>query len=409
MNKFTPLIAVSMLLLSCSRMESVERSEAMRASPGPESSLLSDSLEQWRQRNEHLALNIKWLEKNPQKELIFGPCHISAGAYAKALKPLLKLKGKNFMRGLKENFQFYEVYGKDQWGEILLTSYYSPVIKGSRKPTSKFSQALYRMPDDLVLISLKDFISDHIVDEDSYSRGLLPAKLEYDKAGKISKISPYYSRQEIDGDLALKGKGLELVYVDPIDAFFLQIQGSGLVELEDGSRLSLGYAGQNGHRYYSIGKSLFDIIPQEQMSKDKLVTYLKSLDPQKRRDLLFENPSYVFFKELNQKEGVTTFGPSVIDKRTLAIDYRVFPLGGMAFIDFSSPSIKTQKELQDFTSDQLVREGRFVFAHDSGGAIKGPGRADLYWGTGDIASYNAGVMRHRGKMWFLAPRDCREI
>ncbi len=406
---FITLTSISLLALSCARLESVEREKAMRTSHGPEQSLLTQSLSDWKERSEQLKLNIDWLEKTPEKELVFGSCRLTSQEYANALRPLLDLSNDDFVAALGKGFQFFEVYGKDQWGEILLTSYYSPVVKGSKKRTEKFSQALYSVPKDLVMISLKDFVIDEIVEEGSYSRSQLPGRAQYDEEGNLIKISPFYSRREIDGEKALEGRRLELAYVDPIDAFFLQIQGSGLIEFEDGSQVSLGYAAQNGHRYYSIGKSLFDIIPQEEMSKDKLVGHLRSLSLEQRNELLYENPSYVFFRELEHTQGQTTFGPTVMDRRTLAVDYRVFPLGGIAFIDFNGPEILTRDDLKKFSVDQLKREGRFVFAHDSGGAIKGPGRADLYWGKGELASYNAGVMRHRGKMWFLAPRDCREI
>ncbi len=397
------------MLISCSRVEVNKRGEAMRSSHGPEKSLIESSILNWNERSEQLKLNIEWLEKTPEKELVFGECRISSQEYANSLKSLLGLDHSEFKRTLSQDFKFFEVYGKDKWGEILLTSYYSPVVKGSKRRSEKFSQALYATPKDLVMISYKDFISDEILTDGGYSRGQLPALIEYDRDGKVSQISPFYSRREIDAGGVLQGKGLELAYVDPIDAFFLQIQGSGLIEFEDGTKLSLGYAAQNGHRYYSIGKSLFDIIPQDEMSKDKLVSYLRSISEKDRDELLFENASYVFFRELDDKSGQTTFGPTVIDRRTIAVDYRVFPLGGLAFLDFNSPKILTKSELHSFSADALEREGRFVFAHDSGGAIKGPGRADLYWGEGDIASYNAGVMRHRGKLWFVAPKNCRTL
>lgn len=403
------LFLITMTFVSCARVEVNQREEAMRASYGPESFLLEQSLLSWKERDKQLELNISWLEKTPEKELVFGACHLSSQEYANSLRALLKLSREDFKKTLLQSFKFFEVYGKDHWGEVLLTSYYSPVVKGSRRRTEEFSRALYAVPKDLVMISYNDFVNDEIIAEGSYSRGELPALIEYDEKGKVSKIAPYFSRREIDSDGVLKGRGLELAYVDPVDAFFLQIQGSGVIEFSDGTKLALGYAAQNGHRYYSIGKSLFDIIPQDEMSKDKLVSYLGSLEVEQRDELLFENPSYVFFRKLEHRKGQTTFGPTVIDKRTIAVDYRVFPLGALAFLDFNSPEILTKEELQSFSSEQLKREGRFVFAHDSGGAIKGPGRADLYWGEGKLASYNAGVMRHRGKMWFVAPKNCEQV
>ncbi len=408
MKFYSKLIFCGLLVLgsSCSRLEVVEKEQALRLSSGPDLNFLNQAVTQWPNRDEHIQMSISWLEKVPNKELSFGACRINAQDYATSLRSLLDKNDLEFVKAIHDSYDFMEVYGKDKWGEILLTSYYSPVIKGSKKPNSLYSQALYAMPDDLIMIDMKDFVERGIIEEELYSRAQLPAKIVYGEKGEILGVKPFFSRKEIDEDGLLKGKGLELAYVDPIDAFFLQIQGSGLIEFEDGTRVFLGYAAQNGHRYYSIGKSLFDIIPQEEMSKDKLVSYLRELPLDERNLLLFENPSYVFFRDLNQEKGQTTFGPPVIDKRTIAIDYRVLPMGALAFLDFDSPRIKTVEELKAFEVNQLEREGRFVLAHDSGGAIKGAGRADLFWGMGDIASYNAGVMRHRGKLWFLAPKAC---
>ena len=406
------ILAISLFhctfMSSCSRQNIVDRSKAMRESSGPETELLNQAIMSWpkEKREEHIDLSVQWLNKRESQTLEFGSCSLKASEYANEIS---KLKGKNdqeFLHLLQSDYRFYEVYGKDEWGEVLLTSYYSPVIQGSKRPSEKFSQALYSTPKDLYMISLGEFKRAGIFAPDAYSKDSLAARVEFNKEGQIIKIGPYFSRYEIDRLGSLENRGLVLAYVDPIDAFFLQIQGSGLVELEGGEILSLGYDAQNGHRYYSIGKSLFHKIPPEEMSKDRIVSYLRSLSREERNKLFDENPSYVFFRTLERNIGQTTFGPDVIDRRTIAIDYKVFPLGALGFIDFLSPRISDYNEFESFTPDDLEREGRFVLAHDSGGAIKGTGRVDLYWGKGDIASLNAGVMRHRGSLWFLVPKNC---
>lgn len=405
------LLKFALIFCSCSRNEIKSPQEAMRPSTGPEHLTMEQAISNWSQpiRDEHLKLNIKWLLKRPERQLTFGKCELPARDYAQSLTELLEKDDKTVMNLIRQKFKFFEVYGKDEWGEVLLTSYYSPVIKGSRVPTEKFTQPLYRTPKDLTVVDMGSYIEKEIIQSEEDSKGLTAGRMIKDRHGKIYKVIPFFSRLEIDRELALKGRGLELAYVDPIDAFFLQIQGSGVIEFADGTSMSLGYAAQNGHRYYSIGKSLFDIIPKDEMSKNKLVHYLKSLTERERNYILDKNQSYVFFRELETKFGQTTYGPSVIAKRTVAIDYRVFPMGGVAFLDFLSPQITTYEDLEKFNHDALEPEGRFVLAHDSGGAIRGPGRVDLYWGKGEFASYNAGVMRHKGQMWFLVPSQCGEV
>lgn len=328
----------------------------------------------------------------------FGENKISESDYSNSLKYLVKIFEKNknpkdFLKIIKENFDFYEVYGGQNQGEILLTSYYEPVIYGSLKPTKKFSRPLYRVPNDLVEISLKDFKEENFpvkIEKPRTIYGRITPTPENDIKGKVI---PYYSRSEIDQKLSLKGKKLEICYVDPVDSFFLQVQGSGTIILEKGKKIRVGYAGQNGWNYHPIGKELTDIIPIEEINLEKIENHLSTLPSDQKENLMAKNPSYVFFKELATRP-LSTLGVEVIDGRTLATDLKFFPKGALAFLVFEGPAFEPGK-----------RYSRLVLDSDTGGAIKGGGRADLFWGSGPIAKKYAGNIKSKANLYYLAPNS----
>lgn len=328
----------------------------------------------------------------------FGQNKISEKDYSDSLKYLVKSYEKNknpkeFLKIIQKNFDFYQVYGGQREGEILLTSYYEPVISGSLKPSKKFSRPLYRVPSDLVEISLKEFKEESFpvkIEKPRTIYGRLAPTPENDIKGKVI---PYYSRSEIDQKLSLKGKKLEICYVDPVDSFFLQVQGSGTIILENGKNIRVGYGGQNGWNYHPIGKELTDVIPIEEMTLERIENHLSTLPSDKKEDLMAKNPSYVFFKELTTKP-LSTLGVEVIDGRTLATDLKFFPKGALAFLTFDGPTFEPEK-----------RYSRLVLDLDTGGAIKGGGRADLFWGRGPIAKKYAGNMKSKANLYYLAPNS----
>jgi len=208
---------------------------------------------------------------------------------------------------------------------------------------------------------------------------------------------PYYSRGEIDEAELLKGQQLELAWVEnPIDVFFMHIQGSGIVRLPDGSHLSLGYAAQNGRPYRSIGRLLIDEgkIPQEEMSMQRLRRYL-SENPDQRNEIFRFNESYVFFRVL-ENGPLGSLDVPVTAGRTLATDGRLFPKGALAWIQTQIPVIDEVGRLAGWRPI-----ARFVLNQDTGGAIRGLQRADLYFGTGDEPGALAGYMNRPGKIFFL--------
>jgi membrane-bound lytic murein transglycosylase A len=392
--------SILLTLLSCQRAPIEEASEALRVArkvPVLQDDLLFEGLA------EAVDQKIEFLEQRfpGNRDLVFGQTLFTVSEYLSGLRhfqTLLKTieHPELLFAAIKSDFDFYEVYGRNHWGEIFLTSYYEPVIPGSREKTDEFSQALYRTPSDLVEVSLSDFSGD-------FGRyRVLRGRISPGRtlAGN-QQLVPYFDRREIDGKERLKGKGLELAWVDPVDAFFLQIQGSGTVTFSDGDTLRVGYAQQNGQRYEALGKFLTHAIPLREMSLQRIETYLRQQSRSQIMEYLYKNPSYVFFRELDTRP-ITSIGAEVIDGRTIATDRRYFPKGTLAFMSFEKPVFKSSDILAP--PDDWESVGRFVFDQDVGGAIRGTGRVDLFWGSGDEAKRYAGVMKGTGRLYYMAPK-----
>lgn len=335
------------------------------------------------------------LQQDPDKPMQFGPVVITRAQYVAALDRLTTmLRGPSsleekisFIRG---NFRFFEIYGDRRWGEVLLTSYYEPIIKGSTKPSPQYPYPLYAKPSDLVTIDLKSF-AERFKGENSLK-------------GRIfdGKVVPFYTREEIDAKGALRGKQLELCWVDPIEAFFLHIQGSGTVKLEDGKEIFVTYADKNGHRYEAIGKFLKERIAPRAVTMQRVEAALRAMPARERDQLLYKNPSYVFFT-LSAKRAITSLGIPATPGRTIAVDPKFAPKGALALLSFAKPIL--EKDAAS-TSDPIgaLQVSRLVLDQDSGGAITGTGRVDLFWGRGDEAKRYAGIMQHRARLFYLAPR-----
>jgi len=191
-----------------------------------------------------------------------------------------------------------------------------------------------------------------------------------------------------------------LAWVDPIDAFFLEIQGSGVVKFPNGKELRLGYAAQNGHPYVPIGKHLIGVIPKEKITLRAIEDHLRSLPPEESRKIMNLNPSYVFFRKL-QGAGLTYFGTEVSAGRTIATDQAFFPKGALAYLEFEKPNFSSAVDAEPVS---WTKTARFVFDQDTGGAIRGPHRVDLFWGKGSDAKQAAGVMKGKGRLVYMVPR-----
>jgi membrane-bound lytic murein transglycosylase A len=261
-----------------------------------------------------------------------------------------------------------------------MTGYYEPVLPGSRARSDRFQHPVYGVPEDLVAVDLENMHPE--------LKGL---RLR----GRVSgnRLIPYWTRAEIEARNALAAPIVAWVE-DPVELFFLQIQGSGQIELASGERLRLGYADQNGHPYRSLGRYLVQRgeMALEQTSMQGIKAWAAA-NPRKLREALDANPSYVFFREMPAGDGpLGTLGVPLTAAYSLAVDPRSVPLGAPVFLATTMP-----------LSAQPLQ--RLMAAQDTGGAIRGAARADFFWGTGAEAGALAGRMRQQGRMWILWPRD----
>ena len=273
-------------------------------------------------------------------EFQFGERKISRENYRRALEALLPEMEDfdRFHSFVDRNFEFYEVYGNEAKGEVFSTGYYDPLMRGSRKAVQGFSEPIYRTPPDLVAVDLKAYAEkspdfkplQNLVVEMKSKTPSWKGRLLEEKGSR--KVVPYFRRSEIQRQRPLAGKGLEIVYLDPIDAFFLEIEGSGLVILENGKKIRVGYDSANGAPYTAIGKFLLPFIPKEQMSMQRIRKHLETLNRDQQQELFDKNESYVFFRELDS--GSLTFsGAEVTPMRTIASDSFLFPKGTLGFLE----------------------------------------------------------------------------
>lgn len=412
MRNFAFALAIC-LVAGCARGPIKNPEQAMR--PAKSQPILSDDLD-FGSLTRGLDANIKRLKETPSTDeyLRFGPTRLAKSRYIASLEFLLaeaKLdpSGERFKKSLRENFDAYEVYGQNDWGQVFITSYFEPVIDGSRSPTERFSQPLFGIPKNMVVVDLDSFakarpslqaLQGTALEQRSKSnqlRGILvPPKSPNDPA----RITAFPDRSNIVSG-SLNGHAAELAWVDPIDAFFLEIQGSGVVRLEDGSEFKVGYAAQNGHPYVAIGKHLRHAIPLEKMSLQTIESHLRSLPRAEARKIMDLNPSYVFFRPL-PGSGVTFFGTEVVTGRTIATDQTYFPKGALAFLEFDKPLFASNDATEPIAWEKT---SRFVLDQDTGGAIRGPHRVDLFWGRGDAAKQSAGVIKNRGRLVYFVPRQ----
>lgn len=281
-----------------------------------------------------------------------------------------------------QNFKPYQTTNIDGTADGLITGYYEPLLKGSRIKTANYTNPLYSKPDDLVTVELDSLYPD----------------LRYKRIrGRLvgNKLVPYYSRAEIESETSPIKQNAFIYIDDIIDVFYLHVQGSGLVQLDNGEQIHVGYADQNGYTYNSIGRLLVERgeLPIENASMNGIKNWAKA-NPKKLRDLLNENPSYVFFRELpaGLPGPLGALGVPVLAERSVAIDPKFVPLGAPVFLSTTQPN-------------SPVPLKRLMMAQDTGGAIKGGVRADFFWGSGADAGAKAGAMKQTGKIWVLLPKE----
>ncbi len=325
----------------------------------------------------------------PETPFTYGDLRYSAPEMAASTELFLQivetLEGRERDAAIRERFLVFE--SRNERGAAFFTGYFEPVLPGSLAATERFRAPLYAVPADLVSVDLGPYAD----------AGMLPAELRGKSLrGRIQgrKLVPYDDRGRISAGNSLAGRAEPLAWVaDEIELFFLQVQGSGLIRLEDGSLLRVNYADQNGHPYRAIGRLLRDRIPPEQMSLQALEAWLRA-NPALVREVLDYNPSYTFFRRVEEGP-LGNIQVPLTAGRSLAMDARLAPKGGLAWIETTLPSAASAPPLP-------LR--RFGVVQDTGGAITGHGRVDIFWGTGPEAGRIAGPFKQEGRVLLLVAR-----
>lgn len=325
----------------------------------------------------------------PEREFVFGADRYSAAHMIRSLtvfKDFLDTRpsADELRSFLRDQYVVYRSLGSDGSGRVLFTGYYEPFLQGSLRQTETYRYPVYGMPEDLVQIDLSLF-------SPKFNGERITARIDN------RQVLPYFDREDISFDNRLGGKAEVLAWVDSrVDLFFLQIQGSGRIFLEEGGAINVHYRTSNGHPYRSIGRLLIEEekIDPRRMSMQQIRQYLNE-HPEEIRRILTHNPSYIFFQI--EKEGPTgALGIELTPGRSIAIDRRLFPDAALAFAESKKPLIDGRGGIAAWTD-----LNRFVLSQDTGGAIRGPGRADLFWGNGRYAEMAAGHMQHPGRLFFF--------
>ena len=289
-------------------------------------------------------------------------------------------------RRVRETFVFYELRREYSSPSILLTGYFEPVLEGNWVADGEYRYPLYGRPEDL---------HEQMPAEDFPETGVSRRMVRMEGGQAV----PYYSRRQIDTEGALRGRGLELVWLrDPWERFVLHIQGSGQVRLPDGMTIRVGYAASNGRPYRAIGRYLREqgYLDEKEISMQRIREFLQS-NPGRAEEILNINERYIFFRSLADSEGPQgALGVSLTPGRSIATDLALFPPGALAYLVSRCPDLDESGKLAGW---KTLR--RFVLNQDAGGAILGPERVDLFFGTGDRAGRAAGEMKEEGKIYFL--------
>ncbi|MFH1581586.1 MAG: MltA domain-containing protein [Pseudomonadota bacterium] len=337
-----------------------------------------------------ICKSISYLQKVPSdRTFMFGEDRFTADHLIKSLQYFLtyiqaKPSKHDLNRFIRSNFWIYRSIGGNGSGNVLFTGYYEPILEGSLKQSDEFSFPLYAWPDDLAVINLSLFSPE------------FSGKKIIGRCFK-NTVVPYYERREIELQGCLEDTAEPIAWVkDRVDLFFLQIQGSGKIYLNNGKTINVHYHTSNGRPYKSVGNYLIEKgkIPRSEMSMQKIRAYLRD-NPKELDTILHYNPSYVFFK-IEDDGPLGCLDVKLTPGRSIALDRKIFPKAALAFIE-------TKKPLIDGTGKIHIWKNynRFVLNQDTGGAILGPGRADMFFGNGIYAKIAAGHMQHPGKLYFL--------
>ncbi|MDP3543005.1 MAG: MltA domain-containing protein [Elusimicrobiota bacterium] len=341
---------------------------------------------------------IKYLESLPPARTIrvadrdYAPAQLIDSAKAVIVLAQTAKTPEEFEAGVRRDFDVFQSAGLDGTGRVVFSSYYQPELRASLKRSAAYPYPLYRRPKDMVEVDLAAFGKQN-------GESSLLGRLDKD-----GKVVPYFTRGDIDRRKALAGKGLELVWLkDRFDALDIHIQGSAILKLPDGKEKLLKYAATNGLAYNSVGLTLVKagVFARDEITHDKLREYLRK-NPDAESWILAANPRYVFFELAPLPEDGEPFGAamqSLVPARAIAIDPAFMPLGGLYFFSTTSPQADKDGRLLGMSPNS-----RFAFGLDTGGAIKSPGRVDIYAGHGPQAAATARGQWADGKLYLLVKK-----
>ncbi len=370
--------------------EAVEPTESLIKLKEEDLPRFSDGLDK-ESLTQAIAKSLHYYKKLPKDRLFhFGKDEVRTKEMIVSLEKFSKLiqkekSPKKLNRMLHSHFDVYQPppIGRKK-EEVLFTGYYEPSLDASRERTSTYRYPLYRKPKDLLTLDLGIF---HPSFEGKRLVGLI---------GK-GTLLPYFTREEIDSKGVLTKLDLELAWLaDPVEAFFLHIQGSGKLRLRDGSMMNVNYAAKNGRAYRSIGKFMIreGIVPKEKASMESIKDFLRK-HPEERQQIFNHNESYIFFREVPEGP-IGSISEPLTAGRSIATDNLLFPKGALAYIETQIPRVDSAGHFKGWK-----KISRFVMNQDTGSAIKGTGRVDLFFGSGDKAGQRAGFLKKKGRLYFL--------
>lgn len=343
-----------------------------------------------RRLSDAVSGSIAYYERLPdERPVSFGSDRYTAGGLAAGLRRFMTFletgPDADELRGfIRENGAVYTRKKDGRPVDVLFTGYFEPEIAGRLERCDTFRYPVYGRPDDLVVVRLAAF-----------SAGCDEKTLVGRLNGK--EVVPYFERGEID-DGALEGRAEPVAWVsDPVALFFLHVQGSGRIALEDGRHINVHYDISNGLPYKSIGRYLIDRggVAAADMSMQAIADYIRN-HPEEKKDILQYNPRYIFFKKTTH-DVRGALNVALTPERSVALDQSISPPGALLFIKSQKPVCDASGEIEKW-----VGFSRFAANQDAGAAIRGPGRADLFWGSGEYAQTAAGHMQHPGSIYFIA-------
>jgi membrane-bound lytic murein transglycosylase A len=334
--------------------------------------------------------NLSYLKRlDPQRAFYYGshqiPCRQIFDTQTLFLEIISKKQNADrFNKEIRKRFRIYRAVGRPSNKKVLFTGYYEPVCDARLQPDDTYKYPIYRTPNDLIKVDW------------SHSNKTHPRKSVVARIHN-NRILPYYTRYEIEIEKVLEGKELEIAWLrDPVDVYLLHIQGAGRLKLPDERKILVNYHTSNGRPYRSFGRYLLDegFLKRSELSIQRVRQYLTS-NPEVFKKVLEYNDSYTFFRQV-QEGPLGNIEVPLTTGRSLALDAELFPKGALAFMSSKKPSIDHQGKVTGWSEFS-----RFVLNQDTGSAIKGPGRADLFWGTGQKAEAAAWQFKQEGDLYML--------